>query len=245
MKIEWQIFYQDWQKCRETSQFSAAQQIEKKTRQLLNNRKLRDIDWILEVLAVRDGEFRTDKRAYFILHALGHSQQMPNALFEPMLKAAVYERDPSWNERYVVPCLRCFGRRRVNRRLVNYLRDGSLKEKAGAVKAFYWSFGLPHDGVKNEDVGDLWAEANILMRTEYKTNTDPELQREIETRFASRSERLPDTTNIAGSHTGSNAQLRAQLGLWLYLLYRFPYLFILLAFAILLTVLFLILSWVR
>jgi hypothetical protein len=54
-----------------------------------------------------------------------------------MIRAAVYERDPSKNRVFVEPCVATFGLRRVNETLLGRFENGSDQEKAGAVQAMY------------------------------------------------------------------------------------------------------------
>jgi hypothetical protein len=64
--------------------------------------------------------------------------QVPKRLFDAMIRAGVYEEDPSDNRLFVEPCVRCFGSDRTGRKLFEYARSGSNREKAGAVAALYW-----------------------------------------------------------------------------------------------------------
>jgi len=59
--------------------------------------------------------------------------------FEPFVRATVYDPDPSFNRRLVEPALLAFGRRRVQVALLDYLRNGTDPERAGAARAWYWT----------------------------------------------------------------------------------------------------------
>lgn len=59
--------------------------------------------------------------------------------FDVLLRAAVHEPDPSFNRWFVEPALNAFGYRRVQIALLGYLRTGTDLERAGAVRAWYWS----------------------------------------------------------------------------------------------------------
>ena len=59
--------------------------------------------------------------------------------FEPLVRAAVYDPDPSFNRLLVEPALAAFGRRRVQSRLLEYLRTGTDPQRAGAARAWYWT----------------------------------------------------------------------------------------------------------
>ncbi|MEU8393338.1 hypothetical protein [Micromonospora sp. NPDC048842] len=64
----------------------------------------------------------------------------PVGLFEPLMLAAVYEPDPSHTQRHIRPALAAFGRRRVQTRLLEYLRTGTDYEIIGAADAWYCSY---------------------------------------------------------------------------------------------------------
>ncbi|MFI1585315.1 hypothetical protein [Embleya sp. NPDC020630] len=62
---------------------------------------------------------------------------LPDELFAPLMAAAVHDPDPSFCRWFVEPAVYAFGRRRVTAALVDYLRDGTDAERAGAVRAWY------------------------------------------------------------------------------------------------------------
>ncbi|MEV6196221.1 hypothetical protein AB0M19_27935 [Streptomyces sp. NPDC051920] len=64
---------------------------------------------------------------------------LPEASFGVLMKAAVYDPDPSFNRQFVEPALNAFGYRRVRSVLLDYLRTGTNAERAGAARAWYWS----------------------------------------------------------------------------------------------------------
>ncbi|MEU1747305.1 hypothetical protein [Micromonospora arida] len=64
----------------------------------------------------------------------------PEELFEPLMLAAVYEPDPSHTQRLIRPALAAFGRRRVQTRLLEYLRTGTDYEIIGAADAWYCTY---------------------------------------------------------------------------------------------------------
>ncbi|TMR89299.1 hypothetical protein EJK15_61560 [Nonomuraea basaltis] len=64
---------------------------------------------------------------------------LSDASFDVLIKAAVYDPDPSFNRQFVEPALNAFGRRRVRSALLDYLRTGTDGERAGAARAWYWS----------------------------------------------------------------------------------------------------------
>jgi hypothetical protein len=66
-------------------------------------------------------------------------QSAREELFEPLVRAAIYEPDPSFNQQLVEPAMAAFGRRRVMLALLDYLGNGSNPERAGAANAWYWT----------------------------------------------------------------------------------------------------------
>jgi hypothetical protein len=64
---------------------------------------------------------------------------VPEALFYPLLDAAIDESDPSFNQYFVTPCVKTFGPRRANEYLLSVLESGATRRKAGAVQALYWA----------------------------------------------------------------------------------------------------------
>ena len=64
------------------------------------------------------------------------SQSVPKRLMAGMLRAAVYERNPSLNRDFIEPCMRSFGVRRVHEELLRYLEFGTDAEKAGVAMRF-------------------------------------------------------------------------------------------------------------
>ncbi len=61
--------------------------------------------------------------------------------FSLLVRVAIYEADPSFNRSFIEPGLRVFGYQKVQEALLDYLMDGTNREKAGAVRAFYWTKG--------------------------------------------------------------------------------------------------------
>jgi hypothetical protein len=59
--------------------------------------------------------------------------------FEPLVRAAVYDPNPSFNRQLVEPALAAFGRRRVQLALLEYLGTGTNPQRAGAARAWYWT----------------------------------------------------------------------------------------------------------
>src|SRR5215469_12297255 len=91
-----------------------------------------DVAWFLNALD-------DDRRKYFVAFVLREPRKVPEVLYEPMMRAAVRERDPSNDRVFVEPCMSTFGPRRVNETLLAWFESMSDREKAGAVQAMYWA----------------------------------------------------------------------------------------------------------
>lgn len=93
------------------------------------------------------------------------TQPVPEALFTELLRAGVYERDPSYNREFIAPCVRDFGGVRVYEVLLTYLATGSDAEKAGAANALYWAHLGDDPGAKA-----LYARERALALQEFVRN---------------------------------------------------------------------------
>lgn len=177
--MDWEPLFQQWEVERAASKqggSSALEALETKARAFLKHRPVPDREWLLSALEGTTEE--EGRRRYFLCIALRHADQIPPVLFDPLLRAAVYERDPSFNRFFIVPCLRWAGPRKVNEALLHYLEEGTNVEKAGAASAFYWSL-MHHERVTHENIEDLVARKRDLFLREFVTNQDVEVKRRI------------------------------------------------------------------
>lgn len=103
---------------------------------------------------------------------------LDEAFFSPLMAAAVYEPDPSFCRWFIEPALYAFGRRRVCQSLVDYLREGSDAERAGAIRSWYWAHlplrasnrpGYAPTGIRDpaldeaRDIVDSWLETSLRI----------------------------------------------------------------------------------
>ncbi|MGC4045190.1 MAG: hypothetical protein QM758_15470 [Armatimonas sp.] len=111
---------------------------------------------------------------------IGGLKVVPESLLAPMLRAAVYDLDPSFNRRYIEVCLKHWGGVRVNTDLFPYT-VGSNLERAGVANAFYHSLSNPRKGYLFE-----WTEgptkeqiqrAHNWFLEEFVTNSDLQVRR--------------------------------------------------------------------
>ena len=91
-----------------------------------------DVRWLSAAL-------QDDRRKWFVANTAAYTQSLPEALFVPMLLAGVEEVHPDFNRRFIEPCLRPFGHRRVNEYLLSVIEFGNDFQKAGAVNALVWA----------------------------------------------------------------------------------------------------------
>jgi hypothetical protein len=83
-------------------------------------------------------------RRWFVFAALRQApQQVVAPLFDRLIRAAVYETNPSYNRWFVEPCVHGVGGEKTIEALLRYFREGSDFEKAGAVNALYWARLFP------------------------------------------------------------------------------------------------------
>ncbi|MCW3096795.1 MAG: hypothetical protein JWL77_2413 [Chthonomonadaceae bacterium] len=148
--------------------------------------------WILAAIV---GTTAWDERRRCFLRSLFHSSRLPETegvpewMFGPMMYAAVYEQDPSFNDHYIEPCLRCFGPHRVNDELFRYLETGTNLEKAETIDAFYhsmdrWAIEAFYRSTGGEaDPPEYYSNLNQRLQdwllTEFVANPDIELRRSI------------------------------------------------------------------
>ena len=114
---------------------------------------------------------------------------LPEASFDTLIKAAVYDPDPSFNRWWMEPALNAFGRRRVCTALLAFLLSGTDLERAGAARAWYWTAlplrlpevvaESPDDGsqAESDDPAALAREWNAAALREFVTNEHLDVRR--------------------------------------------------------------------
>jgi hypothetical protein len=114
--------------------------------------------------------------------AFRRGEGFPEPAFDALLKAAVYDPNPSFNRWFVEAALNGFGRLAVCSALVGYLRMGSDLERAGAARAWYWS-ALPLQRPESATAAELEAlpgvvrEWNEAALRAFVTNEDVDVRR--------------------------------------------------------------------
>jgi hypothetical protein len=191
---QWERLFREWRTSRSSDEHgNRHQRLARQARALLHDSKRADIAWPLAVLEAgsaaatgsppaTDGAVSEERqRLNFLLFIWHGGGQVPKRLFEPLMRAAVYERDASYNRWYIEPCLRSFGPCRVVQRLTGYLQTGTNREKAGANNALYWALGLSDDykgmGATVTDWQRLQLRTQRLQ--EFAQNEDVEVRRSL------------------------------------------------------------------
>lgn len=125
-----------------------------------------DIQWLIQAL---EDEQRKWFVAFIVKKATGGlPKRLKRVLFSPLIRAAVYERNPSLNRYFVEPCVDVFGREEVYEALLDLVEQGSNFEKAGAVNALYWV----------GSAGSTRKSAPIFL-TEFVNNSNLDVRRSI------------------------------------------------------------------
>ncbi|OHV35382.1 hypothetical protein BCD49_05065 [Pseudofrankia sp. EUN1h] len=124
-----------------------------------------------------------------IRRRLREHDKLPEQFFEALVRAGVYEPDPSFNAQFIRPAVENFGRRRVQTALLGFLRGGTNAERAGAVRAWYWTcmpwrhkahaVGImePVDPAEWASLADLRAAWREAILREFVSNEDLAVRR--------------------------------------------------------------------
>lgn len=159
--------------------------LEQDLRRLLLRPSDADVAWLERAL------HDPDRRDYATL-AIRQAWRVPEALFTPVIRAAVLCGDPGASRALIEPLVSTFGHRTVNEALVRVFTTGTDADKLGAVRALYWAqppletedrsrgFGL--DAASPDArrawlaLADLWARKARLYLEEFVHNPNPEVR---------------------------------------------------------------------
>lgn len=186
----WEEYYQHhkavWELEEHTEASRRAKMIVQDARRLLTLEDQNRDSWVYSAL-------HDDERKWFV--ALVLEKNVPRRFFAPMIQAAVYERNPSFNRRFVEPCTLSFGPRPVCQALLTYLTDGTNVEKAGASNALYWvtnplrwkpsapnfrpESATPESHAAYLALSDLRARIGCARLHEFVINSDVDVRRSI------------------------------------------------------------------
>jgi hypothetical protein len=127
-----------------------------------------------------------------IRQELKEREHLPEEFFGPLIRAGVYDPDPSFNRQFIEPAVTAFGRRRVKTALLDVLRTGTDAERAGAARAWYWTgipmrvagrdssgayIYTPESLAEREAVADLRAQWQETALREFVSNEDLDVRR--------------------------------------------------------------------
>ena len=170
-----------------------------------------------------------EQREFFAAFVFQKSRGVPEVLYETMIRAAVYERDPSKNRAFVEPYVATFGLRRVSETLLERFENGSDQEKAGVVQAMYHAglIGVRDSYWRRPDsdavfklVGDLWMRQRCLLLREFVSNPSVLVRQRIIphldlTNVSSYPEEfkplVPQAIQIARNHTDGYIRHRVEI----------------------------------
>lgn len=186
-RMTWRDLFDSYLTARCGEDRNTMQQIAEEARRLLS--KATAEDWKLLEEALGDPERKWLVAAVFV------KAPVPKRLLKAMLRAAVYEINPSFNRCFVEPCIASYGHRVVNEALLDYVEKGNDFEKAGAVNALYWA-GMPlrftsdtrEYTVENAtpesradyfELKDIWQHKRCLFLREFVSNENIHVRRSI------------------------------------------------------------------
>jgi hypothetical protein len=168
--VIWDEFYKQFSKARRSTRpMEVIEQFMPRALDAVASTSAEDIEWLINGL--RDG-----KKKWFVQLLCARSDILPEDFFMPLVRAAVYEDDPSYNRDFVDPCIRIFGVRRVSEALLNFVSTGTNFEKAGAVNALYWALGSPDNA---EEIEDIYIRRRSMYLQEFVSNRNLHVRRSI------------------------------------------------------------------
>ncbi|GAB3357592.1 hypothetical protein GCM10027430_27050 [Lysobacter tyrosinilyticus] len=88
------------------------------------------LSWFISALQGRD--------KWFVAKVMAMASPVPGALLDPLLLAALLERNPSANRYFVEPCVRTFGASRVEARIRDLSDAPGVAENRGVQNVMYW-----------------------------------------------------------------------------------------------------------
>jgi hypothetical protein len=166
-------------------------------------------------------------------------ETLPGQFFDALVRAGIYDPNPSSNAQFIKPATAAFGCLRVLQALLGYVRDGTNAERAGAARASYWASAAwrwewaseerqrgwwRHERPLDPD-GSLaslrqeWQEWQEAILREFVANEDIDVRRSILPGLPLSTERYPDelhclvakATCIARSHPDEYIRHRVEI----------------------------------
>jgi len=87
--------------------------------QAMNSLSVEDTEWLIKAL-------RGIRKKWFVQMLCDRVDTLPEVFFMPLVRAAIYETDPSYNRDFVNPCIRIFGRRPASEALLDFVSTGTI-----------------------------------------------------------------------------------------------------------------------
>jgi hypothetical protein len=191
--MNWESLYAEWANIREAirqeevpkdSLMKSLFRIERRIRTAISTAKPADLEWILT--ALQDNE-----KKWFVGWPVYHkTPPLHESLMQPLIRAGVYEPDPSFNKAFIVPCVRTMGPQYVILWLLDYIETGTDEEVCGAANALYWV--QPNERFPNEPSEDLSEQIQTTLLCEFISNPHLDVRRSIIGKLKLRVESVPD-----------------------------------------------------
>ncbi len=115
-----------------------------------------------------------ENRKWFVAHVFKKGP-VPGRMFKSFLSAAIREKNPSLNQRFVEPCICTWGHRKVIEHLLTIVEEGDDAEIAGAFAALYWAYV----GADVTELQDVWQRERELELKTFVANENIEVRRQI------------------------------------------------------------------
>lgn len=165
--MDFDQLFETWQSARAVGNETVMEDCVRSARRLSSSLGSNGWNWFEKSLQDED-------RKWFVAAAFD-AQPVPKRLVDRMLHTGVLEKDPSFNRRFIEPCVESFGAARVLFALLEYLQSGTDEEKAGAASALYW---VPRQPDADPDT-ELRQQIRCQMLHEFVSNEDLEVRRRI------------------------------------------------------------------
>jgi hypothetical protein len=165
--MDFDQLFESWRSALEIGDETALEDSVRSARRLTSSAGASGWNWL-------DSALQDENRKWFVAAVFGE-QPVPKRLVDRMLHAGVLEKNPSFNRRFIQPCVESFGAAAVLFKLLGYLQSGTDEEKAGAASVLYW---VPGQSGIDPDV-ELREQIRCQMLREFVSNEDLEVRRRI------------------------------------------------------------------
>lgn len=210
--VDWEEQYQRYMDILENWSSEEFEKIAKRLHSQYENPDQEELIWFKRGLQTSKSNVK-----YFIAMLATEVPVLSEKLF-PLLMRAAIDDDPSFNRRFLEPCMLHFGSRRVHEYLLEVFETGTPFEQAGAVNATYWASVPVKDLLdmsaewndeedtdeylekRNEedkkwwmDLTDIWERWKNLLLEQFITNKSVEVQRSIISKLSFNAKLYPET----------------------------------------------------